>query len=220
MPQTCAQCQSEAADDATACPSCGAPLGASAATTTATPAVNTPPPAAAAPAAPAAPAVNTPPPAAAAPAGSASTGSSVPAYKFDAARWSLADRIAGIASIVLFISLFLSWFGVSVIGITVTASGLSAHGYLYIVLILCILIVAYLVLRAGWDELPMSANVPHLTVMLVATVVNLVLVFIGFIFKPGGSGVGWEFGAFVALIAAIVAAAPYAVPQLRAKTMS
>ena len=202
MPRTCAQCQSEAADDATACPSCGAPLGASAATTTATPAVNTPPPAAAAPA------------------GSASTGSSVPAYKFDAARWSLADRIAGIASIVLFISLFLSWFGVSVIGITVTASGLSAHGYLYIVLILCILIVAYLVLRAGWDELPMSANVPHLTVMLVATVVNLVLVFIGFIFKPGGSGVGWEFGAFVALIAAIVAAAPYAVPQLRAKTMS
>jgi len=217
MPQTCAQCQSEAADDATACPTCGAPLGASAATTTAAPAVNTPPPAAAAPA------VNTPPPAAAAPAapaGSASTGSSVPAYKFDAARWSLADRIAGIASIVLFISLFLSWFGVSVIGITVTASGLSAHGYLYIVLILCIHIVAYLVLRAGWDKLPISANVPHLTVMLVATLVNLVLVFIGFIFKPGGSGVGWEFGAFVALIAAIVAAAPYAVPQLRAKTMS
>jgi len=217
MPQTCAQCQSEAADDATACPSCGAPLGASAATTTAAPAVNTPPPAAAAPA------VNTPPPAAAAPAapaGSASTGSSVPAYKFDAARWSLADRIAGIASIVLFISLFLSWFGVSVIGITVTASGLSAHGYLYIVLILCILIVAYLVLRAGWDKLPISANVPHLTVMLVATLVNLVLVFIGFIFKPGGSGVGWEFGAVIALIAAIVAAAPFAVPQLRAKTMS
>ena len=217
MPQTCAQCQSEAADDATACPTCGAPLGASAATTTAAPAVNTPPPAAAAPA------VNTPPPAAAAPAapaGSASTGSSVPAYKFDAARWSLADRIAGIASIVLFISLFLSWFGVSIIGITVTASGLSAHGYLYIVLILCILIVAYLVLRAGWDKLPISANVPHLTVMLVATLVNLVLVFIGFIFKPGGPGVGWEFGAFVALIAAIVAAAPYAVPQLRAKTMS
>ena len=217
MPQTCAQCQSEAADDATFCPSCGASLGASAATTTAAPAVNTPPPAAAAPPPPAA---NTPPPEAAAPAGSASTGSSVPAFKFDAARWSLADRIAGVASIVLFISLFLSWFGVSVIGITVTASGLSAHGYLYIVLILCILIVAYLVLRAGWDELPMSANVPHLTVMLVATLVNLVLVFIGFIFKPGGSGVGWEFGAFVALIAAIVAAAPYAVPQLRAKTMS
>jgi hypothetical protein len=55
--------------------------------------------------------------------------------------------------------------------------------------------------------------------MLVATIVNLVLVFIAFIDKPGGSGVGWEFGAFVALIAAVVAAAPYAIPPLRAKTM-
>jgi hypothetical protein len=205
MPQTCAQCQSEAAEDATFCPSCGAQLGAGSAAA--------PRPAAAA----TGPAVGAP---ADAPAARASTGSSVPPYKFDAARWSLADRIAGIASVVLFISLFLSWFGVSVIGITVTASGLSAHGYLYIVLILCILIVAYLALRAGWDELPIAANVPHLTVMLTATLVNLVLVFIGFIFKPGGSGVGWEFGAFVGLIAAIVAAAPYAVPQLRAKTMS
>ena len=52
----------------------------------------------------------------------------MPAYKFDAARWSLADRIAGVATIVLFISLFLSWFGVTVIGITVTASGVSPTG--------------------------------------------------------------------------------------------
>jgi len=200
MPQTCPQCQTEAADDATACPSCGATLGSSSTATQAAPAV-------------------TAPASAAAPADATSSASSIPAFKFDAARWSLADRIAGIASIVLFISLFLSWFGITVIGITVTASGLSAHGYLYIVMILCILIVAYLVLHAGWDELPISANVPHLTVMMAATIVNLVLVFIGFIFKPGGSGVGWEFGAFIGLIAAIVAAAPYAIPQLRAKTM-
>jgi hypothetical protein len=143
----------------------------------------------------------------------------MPAYKFDAARWSLADRIAGVATVVLFISLFLSWFGVSVIGITVTASGVSAHGYLYIVMILSILIIAYLVLRAGWEELPGGINLPHLTTMMAATLVNLVIVFLAFIFKPGGSGVGWEFGAFLALIAAIVAAAPFAIPQLRAKTM-
>jgi hypothetical protein len=55
--------------------------------------------------------------------------------------------------------------------------------------------------------------------MMAATLVNLVIVFLAFIFKPGGSGVGWEFGAFLALIAAIVAAAPFAIPQLRAKTM-
>jgi hypothetical protein len=197
MAKTCPQCQSEAADAATFCPSCGASL------------------------APAAAAGGAPPPPAGAPAGSPTSvaGSSVPPFRFDAARWTLADRIAGIATIVLFISLFLSWFGITVLGITVTASGVSAHGWLYIVMILDILIVAYLVLRAGWDRLPISQDVPHLTVMMVATIVNLVLVFIAFIDKPGGSGVGWEFGAFVALIAAIVAAAPYAVPQLRAKTM-
>jgi hypothetical protein len=197
MAKTCPQCQSEAADAATFCPSCGASL------------------------APAAAAGGAPPPPAGAPAGSPASvaGSSVPPFRFDAARWTLADRIAGIATIVLFISLFLSWFGITVLGITVTASGVSAHGWLYIVMILDILIVAYLVLRAGWDRLPISQDVPHLTVMMVATIVNLVLVFIAFIDKPGGSGVGWEFGAFVALIAAIVAAAPYAIPQLRAKTM-
>jgi hypothetical protein len=207
MPQTCPQCQSQVADDAGTCPSCGSSLSASPTSTAtqAAPTVGAPAPA--------------PAPAAAAGA-AASSGSSIPAYKFDAARWSLADRIAGVATVVLFISLFLAWFGLTVIGITVTASGVSAHGYLYIVMIICILEIAYLVLRAGWDELPISANLPHLTVMMAATIVNLVLVFIGFIFKPGGSGVGWQFGAFLALIAAIVAAAPYAIPQLRAKTMN
>jgi hypothetical protein len=201
MPQTCPQCQTEAPDDANHCSNCGATLSGASST------------------AAAAPPVGAPAAAAAAPAAAASSGSSVPAYKFDAARWSLADRIAGVATIVLFISLFLSWFGITVIGVTVTASGVSAHGYLYIVMILCILIVAYLALRAGWDQLPVDMNLPHLTVMMVATIVNLVITFLAFIFKPGGSGVGWEFGAFLALIAAVVAAAPFAIPQLRAKTM-
>ncbi len=199
MPKTCPQCQSEAADTDNNCSNCGSPLGAGAAAAQAAPAMGAP---------------------AAAPAGATGTStSSVPAYKFDAVRWSLADRIAGVATIVLLISLFLSWFGITVIGVTVTASGVSAHGWLYVVLIICIAELAYLVLRAGWDQLPVSMNLPHLTVMLVATIVNLVLVFIAFIDKPGGSGVGWEFGAFLALIAAVVAVAPYAVPQLRAKTM-
>jgi hypothetical protein len=198
MPQTCPQCGSETADDARTCASCGASLSAGTRATQDAPSVSAPPPAAPA---------------------AAPSGSAMPAYKFDAARWSVADRIAGVATIVLFISLFLSWFGISVIGITVTASGVSAHGYLYIVMILSILIIAYLVLRAGWEELPGGINLPHLTTMMVATLVNLIIVFFAFIFKPGGSGVGWEFGAFLALIAAIVAAAPFAIPQLRAKTM-
>jgi hypothetical protein len=205
MPKTCPQCQSEAADDAATCSNCGAALGASSTATQA------------------APAVAQPATAAAAPATAATGGSSIPAYKFDAGRWSLADRIAGVASLVLLISLFLSWFSASVGFVSASESGVSAHGYLYIVMILCILILAYMVLRAGWDQLPISQNIPHVTVMMVATIVNLVLVFIAFIFKPSTGGfninVGWSFGAFLALIAAIVAAAPYAIPQLRARTM-
>jgi hypothetical protein len=146
----------------------------------------------------------------------------MPAYKFDAARWTTADRICGVATFVLFISLFLDWFSISLGPVSYTWSGLSAHGFLYIDLILCIAIIIYLALRAGWDEIPVNVNVPHLALMMVATLVNLVLVFIGFILKPGGyniTGIGWSFGAVLALIAAVVAAAPYALPQLRAKTM-
>src|SRR5580700_10517930 len=89
MPKTCPQCQSEAADDATTCPSCGTSLGVAGATsttaTTAAPAVSAPAPApAAAPATPAA-----------APTGG---GSSLPAYKFDLNRLTLADKISGVAS--------------------------------------------------------------------------------------------------------------------------
>ena len=200
MPKTCPQCQSETADTATFCPSCGASL------------------------APAAASSGQPPPPAGAPPGrpAPSVGSTLPPFRFDAARWSMADRIAGIATIVLFISLFLPWFTVSIgiggVSLSGSVNGLW-HGWMYITLILSIVIVAYLVLRAGWDKLPISQEVPHLTVMMVATIVDAVLVLIAFIDKPGGGATGWGFGAVLGLIAALVAAAPYAIPQLRAKTM-
>jgi hypothetical protein len=203
MAQTCPQCQSQASDEANHCPNCGAALSAAAA-----PAQAAPPQAA--------PAAGPPPsstPPAAAPAGAGAAASAVPPYKFDAARWTQADRIAGVATLVLFISLFLPWF---------TASGASVnglwHGWMWLSLILSIVIIAYLVLLAGWEKLPISQDVPHLTAMMIATIVNAVLVVIAFLDKPGGSGVGWGFGAIVGLIAALVAAAPYAIPQLRAKT--
>ena len=200
MPQTCPQCQREAPDDANHCAHCGAALRAAAA------------PAQGAPTGGAAAASATPA------SGSATSSASVPAYKFEAARWSQADRIAGIATVVLFICLFLPWFTVSTPLFSSSVNGLW-HGWMYITLIVSILIVAYLVLRAGWDRLPIDQEIPHFTVMVVATVVNAVLTLIAFLDKPGGSGVGWGFGAVVGLIAAIAAAAPYAIPQLRAKTM-
>jgi hypothetical protein len=199
MAQTCPQCQSETAEGAGYCPSCGTALSPAPTTAQEAPATSGPATAAA-----------TPPAAAAS--------SSLPAFKFDVKRWTRADEIAGVATILLFISLLLPWYTISFGFASGSVNGLW-HGWMYLSLILCIVIVAYLVLRAGWDKLPISQDVPHLTVMMVATIVNLVLVVIAFIDKPGGSGVGWGAGAVIGLIAAAVAAAPYAVPQLRAKTM-
>lgn len=222
MPQTCPQCQSETADGADACPNCGSALSTAQSTAQEPPApavAPTPPATAAATTPPTTAATTppaTPPPGSTAPA--AAAGSAIPAYKFDVARWSRADEIAGVATILLFISLFLPWFTISFGFANASVNGLW-HGWMYLTLILCIAIIAYLVLRAGWEKLPITQEVPHELVMTIATVVNLVLVVIAFIDKPGGSGVGWGFGAFLGLVVAIIAAAPYAVPQLRAKTM-
>lgn len=198
MAKTCPQCQNVAADDATTCPGCGAALGSAA--------TSAPPPPAGAPTG--------------APAAAASSGSTVLPYRFDAARWSNADRIAGIGTVVLFVCLFLPWFTISgtYLGVPVGGSvnGLW-HGWTYLSLILSIVIIAYLALSAGWDRLPVSQEVPHLTVMLVATALNAIIILIAFIDKPGGGGVGWGAGAIIGLIAAIVAAAPYVVPQLSKK---
>jgi uncharacterized membrane protein len=209
MAQTCPQCQSQAGDEANHCPSCGAALSATAAPPQAAPAQAAPPTGPP-------PGSIPPPPQAAAPAGAGAATSGLPPFKFDIARWSLADRIAGVATVVLFICLFLPWFTISV-GIESGSLNGLWHGWMFLSLILCIVIVAYLVLLAGWDKLPISQDVPHLTVMLIATIVNAVLVLIAFIDKPSG-GFGWGFGAIVGLIAALVAAAPYAIPQLRART--
>lgn len=161
--------------------------------------------------------------------GGASPGSAIPpgrtspaagpgALAFDTSRWSRADRITGVATAVLFISLFLPWFSISYFGITASGSGLDAHGYLYITLILAIVLVGYLVLRAGWADVAARISLPHEGLILAATAVNLLLVLIGFIAKPGGSIVGWDWGAYIALIAAIVAAAPGWVPLIRSRT--
>lgn len=133
--------------------------------------------------------------------------------EFDVKRWSQTDRIVGVATLVLFISLFLPWFGVNVFTGSYTVDGLY-HGYMYITLLLSIAIMGYLVLRALWAEMPGRLPLPHERLLAGATLVNFVLTLISFIFKPG-TGVGWRFGAFVGLIAAIVAFAPKLVPAAR-----
>lgn len=150
--------------------------------------------------------------------GSTGTSKGAVALTFDIKRWSQTDRIVGVATLVLFISLFFPWYGVSATGVSITADGLW-HGYEYITLIVCILMLVYLLARALWPPLSERAPAGHEQMLTAAALVNLILVIIGFVLKPTGTGVavGWRFGAFLALIAAIIAFAPKLVPAAQAR---
>jgi hypothetical protein len=143
-----------------------------------------------------------------------------PQIKFDLASVSQVDRIVGGATLVLLISLFLPWFHAKgPFGGSVDA--LDPHGYLYITLILSIAIVALIGAEVlGIWKLPASSSVSRDQILLIATAVNFILILIGFIFKPSGGGVvsvGWSWGAFVGLIAAVVAVFPLGYPLLQAR---
>jgi hypothetical protein len=140
-------------------------------------------------------------------------------YVFDARRWVLSDKIAGVASLVVLISLFLPWysgsyvyFGSSAATSVGSESGMDAHGWLWLVFIVVLAVLAYLAIVAGFQVLPFKSPLRHDQLLLAATGVNLALVFIGFLLKPStygieGVSISWSFGAFFALIAAIVAVA-------------
>lgn len=134
---------------------------------------------------------------------------SAPAFHFDVNRLNVADRVIGGASIVVFISLFLPWIGVA----GFTFSGMSDHGYLAISLLAAVVLVGYLVLRAGWQTMPFRLPIAHAPLLLVGTAVQLLFVLIAFLFKP--SGWSWEFGAYLGLLAALAACAVIAVPAIR-----
>jgi hypothetical protein len=134
-------------------------------------------------------------------------------------RWSQAERTAAIATLVLFISLFLPWYTYSYGLGSVSVDGLW-HGWMYIVFLVSLAILVYLVARAGFREMPFKMPVSGDQLLLVGSAINLVLTVIAFVDKPGGvgfSGIGWGWGAFVGLIAAVVAAVPLGVPALRAR---
>src|SRR6266851_2533410 len=74
---------------------------------------------------------------------------SAPQFRFDINKLNTADRVIAVASLLVFISVFLPWFG----AFGVTVSGMSWHGYLAISLIAAVALIGYLVLRAGLESL-------------------------------------------------------------------
>jgi hypothetical protein len=149
--------------------------------------------------------------------GSSSGG--VPAVSFNMARLVLTDRIIGIATLITMISLFLTWFTASAtsFGVTVSASasGTTAHGWLWLEFIVALAIIVYVAAVAAWDTLPFSLPVTQVRLLMGATGLQFLLILIGFLAKPSSSGisVSWSFGAFIALIASLVALAA-AIPQV------
>jgi hypothetical protein len=200
----CLSCGSDVAPGAMACPECGARLPLTVSPGTGGPA--TPGDAAAA-----GPATAPPTPAPV-------------AFRLDATRWTPADRVTGAAALVLFISLFLPWFSVSAGFGNFTASSsadaLTAHGYLYLVLLLTLAMLGYLIARAGLRDLP-ALPVTGDQLLAAAAAVNLLLVLLAFAVKPGGGSslvkVSWGFGAFIGLAAAIVSFVPVAASVIRAR---
>lgn len=210
----CSQCGNEAPVGANACPNCGASLATAA-----------PPGASAAP-----PGAGAPMPVGATP---AATGSGLPGFAFNLNRLSREERITGIASLILLISLFLPWVTAkesttvpgAISSYSASADGFSLHGYFWIAFILSLAVIAFLVMKAGFASMPFALPVSDDQALLVATGVMFVIILLGFLFKgysgASGSGfgyhfsVGWGFGAFLGLVASVVAVAPLAWPAIQ-----
>jgi hypothetical protein len=115
------------------------------------------------------------------------------------------------------ISLWLPWFTASDSFISVSVSGTGQHGWLWLEFLLALALLLYFIARAAWEEPPVRIPVPHEVLLIVATGLQFLLILIGFLAKPGAGdiGVSWGFGAFLALIASIVAAAPVIYPAVK-----
>jgi hypothetical protein len=234
----CSQCGNNVAEGAAACPRCGAPQstgpGASVRVST-VPGRPGGPGTAGAPGSPYAAAGPGGQYAAAGPAGPYPAGpgapggamgpaAAAPAFSLDLKRLTRNDQMVGGATIVFIISLFLPWFTVSGGFLSASVNGLW-HGYMYIALILAIAELAYLVLRAGFEQLPFRLPLEPEQALLVATAVVFALTVLSFVFKPAGASDAfasvswsWGIGAFIGLAAAVVAVLPLGLPFLRSRT--
>jgi hypothetical protein len=138
-------------------------------------------------------------------------------HNFDTRRWTAGDKIAGVASLVVLISLFLPWYTATIstgnsagaAPRSASESGTDAHGWLRLVFVIVLLLVVYLVLTARFPALPFMSPLRQYLLMLALAAGNLLLVVIGFLLKPSADGItgvsiSWGIGAFLALIAAIL----------------
>jgi hypothetical protein len=122
------------------------------------------------------------------------------------------DRVVGPATLALLVSFWLPWYSVG----PFSADGLSVHGWLFIAVLDSIVLVLYVLISAfGVGDLAPQGRLSKDQLLVVMTGVNVALVVLGFLLKPAGTS--WSWGAFLALVAAIVAFLPYGVPLVQAQ---
>ena len=157
-------------------------------------------------------------------------GSGMPPVNFDLNRLTTVDKVVAVASLITLISIWLPWFTISASYLGATDSGtgsaVQAHGgWMYLVFIVALVLIVYLVARAAWDRLPFNIPVAHAPALIVGTGLQLLLVLIAFfdlpsvpsgLASPGENiSVGWAWGGFLGLLAALVAAGPVVYPAVR-----
>jgi hypothetical protein len=120
--------------------------------------------------------------------------------------------VVGPATLVLLVSFWLPWYSFG----PISADGLSAHGWLFIAVTDSIMLVLYVLITAfGVGDLAVPGRMSKDQFLTLLTGINLALVGLGFLLKPGGFS--WSWGAFLALAAAIVAFLPFGVPLTQAQ---
>jgi hypothetical protein len=122
------------------------------------------------------------------------------------------ERVAGPASLVLLISLWLPWYSIGPYSVV----GLTVHGWLFMAVLGSIVMVLYvLIIAFGVGDLAEQGRMSKDQLLLLITGVNVALVLLAFLLKP--TGLSWSWGALIALVAAIVAFLPFGVPLIQAQ---
>jgi|HubBroStandDraft_5_1064220.scaffolds.fasta_scaffold122112_1 hypothetical protein len=122
------------------------------------------------------------------------------------------ELISGIATAILFLSLFLDWFSID--GVSY-GNAMEWDGYLWIVTIVSGLVLVEMAVGIlGRRHL---LALPFRQVLLGAVWLDLLLVVIAFSLRPSGGPdyhVNWSVGSFLGFASAIVAVVPFLVPAL------
>ena len=130
--------------------------------------------------------------------------------KVDWKKLDLADRVVAITAAVTIISMFLPWYGASILGFSASVDGFGS-GYGWFGALLIVAAGAYLVLLRSGNAVPRTSMGPG-TIVLGLSAIGALLVVVRWISLPsGGGGISGEpysygprIGLYLTLVAGVV----------------